>query len=144
MKDYSWLIYVGLVALVVIFWKPITGFFQGASNSVTNKPAIERGKQVFYDTERWYGKGSYRSCAMCHDPAFTPAAGKTVEMTDYKPGQPVVLKKMKNKYGNVVTGDQELYTEINQCIVAPTRLHGGKFTMEQPHIKDLMAYVRSL
>src|SRR5688572_28938224 len=110
--DYGWPIMIGIVIVLAIFWKPITGAFANITGGTARKEQIARGKVIFYDTERWEGKGSYKSCAMCHAADFKPEEGKKITMPDYKPGEPYLLEGMRRKYSGALTGDDKLFQEI--------------------------------
>ncbi|MCC7478925.1 hypothetical protein IT575_10765 [bacterium] len=143
--DYGWVIALVIIVLLVIFWKPIMGLFGAAKDTAVNKPKLDAGKAVFDDPKRWMGENSYRSCAMCHDPAFTPEDGKKVDMQEYVEGKPVILKDIKQKLaGNNLGTDDAIVDQINRCITMPTRIGSGGFSRNAPFMDDLIFYVSSL
>ncbi len=140
--DYSWVI--GLVALVALFllWKPLVGVYKSVSDKATNKDGYERGKLVFYDTTRWAGEGSYKSCAMCHAKDFVPDPDKKIEMVKYKAGEPYILKKLSSKYsGGAMDAGDELYEAVMGCLTAPDKLGCGRVSSGAPIMRDLMLYL---
>jgi hypothetical protein len=140
--DYSWVIGIVVIVVLAFMWKPIMGLYHNISNKATNKDQYERGKIVFYDTTRWGGPDSYKSCAMCHAADFTPDPNKQITMLKYKPGQPKILKNLQNRFGSNVlgTGD-ELYEAINDCVVDQEKLAGGRVSIQAPFMQDLLVYV---
>jgi hypothetical protein len=141
--DYVWIPFVAIIILVVVFWRQISGFFGGLSDSATNKEQYDKGKAVFYDNDRWLGEGSYKSCAMCHTSDWQVEPGKKVEMVDYKEGDPVILEDIATKYsaGMLGTTDQ-LYEQVMRCLSDPNRIYGGKVSVNAPYLQDLLEYVR--
>jgi hypothetical protein len=139
--DYGWMVMLGIVVVIAIFWKAIFGFFGGVNDKMNNKDKLEAGKKVFYDTGRW-GEGTYKSCAMCHAADFVPDPSKKIEMTEYKPGAPIILKDIKRKYpaGNMGT-DEEILEQINKCVASPLRLGSATFSRQLPWMDDLIFYV---
>jgi hypothetical protein len=113
----------------------------GVKDKVTNKEGYERGKAVFYDTGRWV-EGKYRSCAMCHDPAFKFEAGKTTDMPDYHPDQVYPLKNMRAKYYTTMGSDDEMLAAINKCMSMQTRIGTGTFSLQAPWMQDLLEYIK--
>ncbi len=142
--DYGWVIGIVVVVALVVFWKPIFGTFSGVKNQMTNKEGVDRGRAIFYDAERWQGEGSYRSCAMCHDPNFKPDPTKKIDMVDYKQNGIVSLKGTSKKYGNILSGDDEIVEHIETCLSLQSRIAGGRVSTSAPFFKDLLAYVKSL
>jgi hypothetical protein len=140
--DYSWVIGIIVIVALVFLWKPIMSGFKGMENKATNKDAFDRGKIVFYDTERWGGKGSYKSCAMCHAADFVPDPGKQITMTRYKAGAPFILKNLSKTYTGGVMGDESpLFDAVNNCIIAPDKLGCGRVTSGAKYMQDLMVYL---
>lgn len=140
--DYSWVIGIVVIVALVVFWKPLIGGIKGIQNKATNEDAFERGKIVFYDTERWGGKGSYKSCAMCHAPDFTPDPGKQITMGRYKAGAPFILKNISKTYTGGVMGDESpLYDQIMNCLTAPDKMALGRVTANTQFMQDLMVYL---
>ena len=143
--DYGWVWVLGVVIILVVFWRPLLGGIQTITGGTKRKESIAAGKVIFYDTQRWGGKASYMSCAMCHAPDFTPEAGKPpIKMPDYRPGKPYELKGVAKRYGSVMTGDDALFEQINNCLGQPSRMNVGKVSAAAPFVKDLMMYVKSL
>lgn len=143
--DYSWVIGIVVVVALALFWKPIVGSFQGLENKATNKDAVDRGKIVFYDTERWGGKDSYKSCAMCHAADFVPDPDKTITMGRYKAGEKVVLKGLAKKYPRGVMGDEgPLYDAVLSCLTAPDKIGSGTVMASAKFMQDLLAYLYKL
>jgi hypothetical protein len=139
--DYGWIPMLGIVILLVVFWKPMAAKFSDITGGTQKKAVIAKGKEVFYDTERW---GEYKSCAMCHAADFKPDPGKKIDMADYKPGQPVSLAGAAKRNGGVLTGEDQLLAQINECIALPDRMGKGKISPNAPFMKDLVVYVKSL
>jgi hypothetical protein len=140
--DYSWVIGLVVVVALVFLWKPIMGGIKGIENKATNKDAYERGKIVFYDTERWGGKGSYMSCAMCHAADYVPDPEKTITMANYKPGSPYILKGLSKKYPGGVMGDEgPLYDAVMNCLTQPAKMGCGRVTSQTKFMQDLMVYL---
>ena len=135
---------IGIVVLIVIFWKPIYNSFEKVTGGKAHSEQVARGKQMFYDTERWGGKGSYMSCAMCHASDFKPDPAKHITMADYRPGQPYSLKGEGDKNGSLLTGDDDLLNAINNCLGQPSRMNVGRVASTAPFLPDLEAYVKSL
>ncbi len=143
--DYGWVIALGIIVLLVVFHKPILGLFGAAKSSAVNQPKLDAGRAVFDDPERWMGSGSYKSCAMCHDPNFKAADGKKVDMKEYVEGKPVILKDIKRKLaGNNLGTDDAIVDQINRCLTMPTRIGCGGFSRNAPFMDDLIFYVTSL
>jgi hypothetical protein len=142
--DFAWIWALVIVIGLVVFWKPLMGGIQTMTGGSARKDSIARGKVIFYETERWAGKGSYMSCAMCHAADFVPEKGKTIKMPDYKAGSPISLKGTAARHSNIMTGDDKLFEEINDCLGQPSRMNVGKVSAAAPFVKDLMAYVKSL
>lgn len=141
--DYFWIIAVVAVVILVVFWKPLTGMISDTRSKMINKEQYETGKEIFFDTTRWGGEDSYKSCAMCHDPDFTPEPGKEIDMIDYKEREPIVLEGIASKYGGGWLGTSDkLFVQINRCISLPTRLSAGSYSRNAPFMDDLMLYVR--
>ena len=140
--DYGWVMVIVVVLLIVVFIKPIIGGIHAAVDKATNRSGYERGKAVFYDAERWAGKGSYRSCAMCHTPDFTPEAGKHVEMNRYVPGKPVILKDIAANYhlGVIETSD-DLFNQVISCLTAPDKIGCGQVSRNAKGMDDLLFYL---
>ena len=80
----------------------------------------------------------------CHADDFKPEKGKKIDMGDYKEGQPVSLKGASKRNGGVLTGEDQLTAQVNDCFVLPTRLNIGKVSPAAPFFVELMAYVKSL
>lgn len=143
--DYSWAIVLVVLVAIALMWKPIMGAFKGVSDKATNKDAYERGKIVFYNTTRWAGEGSYKSCAMCHAADFVPEPGKVIKMSRYKPGEPFILKKISDKYGgNIMGTGEELYEACMSCLQAPDKMGCGRISMQSKDMQDLLFYVNKL
>ncbi|MCH7472766.1 hypothetical protein IIA79_07440 [bacterium] len=141
--DYSWIIILGIVVVIAIFWKPIMGLFGTVSDKVTNKEQYERGKAVFYNAERWGGEGSYKSCAMCHATDFVADAEIKIDMLEYKADEVWVLEKIGDKYSSgMLSADEELYHQIALCIAMPSRLAAGRPSRNASFVQDLIEYVR--
>jgi hypothetical protein len=140
--DYTWVIVIVVVGILALMWKPIMGAYRNVADKATNKGQFERGKIVFYDTERWGGPGSYKSCAMCHAEDFVPDPNKQITMARYVPGKPVSLKRISSKYRNSMlgTGD-ELYEACMTCLQAQDKLAGGRVSPNAPFMQDLLVYV---
>jgi hypothetical protein len=81
---------------------------------------------------------------MCHAADFTPAAGKKIDMPDYRAGKPYSLHGAAADLGGILSGDDKVLEAINGCLGAPSRLNVGKVSSSAPFIPDLMAYVKSL
>lgn len=143
--DYGWIIAIAVVLVVIVLWKPITGVVGRTMGKGADAQAIERGKAVFYDVERWDGPGSYKSCAMCHAADFVPDPGKQITMSDYVAGKPYSLKHVGRKYHATMmdTGD-ELYEQVVNCLNDPARVNSGRVSSNAQFMKDLLAYVNSL
>jgi len=141
--DYLWIILVVIGVILIFAWKPLMGMFTGVSDKMTNKESYERGREVFYDTEFWAGEGSYKSCAMCHAADFVPEEGKEIDMPEYKPGEPWILKDIANKYGsNLLSGDDELFNRMMQCLSSPGKMGMGRPSRNAPYMEDLIEYVK--
>ena len=141
--DYSWVWAIVIVVGLVVFWKPLMGAIQNLTGGTNRKAQIAAGKVIFYDTQRWGGKDTYKSCAMCHAADFTPDPNKKITRADYKPGKPVSLEGSSKRLMNVM-GDDALFTEINDCIGLPSRLNAGKVSVKAGFIPPLIAYIKSL
>jgi hypothetical protein len=145
-KDYGWVAVVAIVIAIAVFWKPISATWANISGGSARKEKVAAGKVIFYDTERWEGKGSYKSCAMCHAADFTPDPAKAgkIKMPDYRPGNPYPLKGVRARYGGVMSGDDKLIEAINNCLGQPSRMYVGKVSAAAPFMADLVAYVKTL
>jgi len=140
--DYGWFVLIGIVLVVILFWKPISTLFSGVTEKVTNQESYEAGKAVFYSTTQWAGEESYQSCAMCHAPDFVPEEGKQIKMADYKPGEPHVLKNISKKYpSSMLSIGSDLYEQVMVCVTRPTRLSCGRVSHKAQFMQDLMVYV---
>jgi hypothetical protein len=140
--DYSWVIGIVVIVALVLFWKPIMGSFTKLENKAGNKDAVDRGRIVFYDTERWGGKGSYMSCAMCHAADFVPDPSKTITMGRYKAGAPYILKGLSKKYPGGVMGDEgPLFDAAMNCLTQPDKMGCGRVTSGAKFVQDLMVYL---
>lgn len=140
--DYSWVIGIVVVVALILLWKPIVGVFSSVTAKATNQEQYERGKTVFYDTSRWAGEGSYKSCAMCHAADFVPDPNKTIEMARYKAGEPYILKKLPDKYGGGVMGSgDELFEAAMGCLTAPDKMACGRVSAGAPFMQDLLFYL---
>jgi hypothetical protein len=140
--DYSWAVIIVLLIIAAFLWKPISGVFNKSFNNSSGKQAYDRGKLVFYDTTRWGGKDSYKSCAMCHAADFKPESGKEIQMTGYVAGKPISLKGVGGRSrGGILDNGDELYRRIAVCINAADRIRGSAPAPATGFMKDLIAYV---
>jgi hypothetical protein len=141
--DYGWVWAVVIVVGLVVFWKPLMAGIQNVTGGSKRKELIAEGKTIFYDTTRWEGEKSYKSCAMCHAVDFKPDPNKKITMPDYKPGQPIDLSGVGKRYTNAM-GDEELFVQINNCLGFPSRMHVGKVSASAKFVLPLKTYVKSL
>jgi hypothetical protein len=140
--DYAWVWAIVIVVGLVVFWKPLMKGIQDVTGGSKRKQMIAEGKVRFYDTEVWGGKGSYKSCAMCHASDFKPDPGKKIDMADYRPGKPYSLKGSSSRLMTVM-GDDAVFNAINDCLGLPSRMNVGKVSSSSKFIPPLMAYVKS-
>jgi len=140
--DYWWVVLIVIAVLLIFTWKPLMGLFGGVSDKLSNKEGYERGKEVFYDTELWGGKDSYKSCAMCHAPDFVPDPNKKIEMMNYREGEPYLLEDLARKHGGGImdTGD-DLYKQVMRCLMGPDRMQLGRVSMQSQFMQDLLVYL---
>lgn len=141
--DYGWVWAIVIVVGLVVFWKPLVSGIQTVTGGKKRQEKIALGKQVFYDTERWGGKGSYMSCAMCHAADFKPDPTKTIKMADYRPGKPYPLHGVGAKLTTAM-GDDELFNQINNCLGLPSRMNVGKVSAAAQFVEPLKMYVKTL
>lgn len=139
--DYAWVLFILIGIAIVFAWKPVSQFIK--ENSVRGSEEYAHGKEVFHNPTQWAGEDSYRSCAMCHDPGFSPQPGKTVEMEDYDPDNPVVLENINKRYrSGVLSSEDDLYNQITRCLTLQTRIGVGPISQNAEFFQDLMTYVR--
>jgi hypothetical protein len=140
--DNAWIIVIVILVALVLLWKPIMLAFRATADKMTNKEQYERGKAVFYDMTRWAGPDSYCGCAACHAPDFKPEEGKEIKMVRYKPGQPVILKHLSQKYGGgIMGGGEDLYEQVVTCLSAPDKMACGRVSIEASFMQDLLVYL---
>lgn len=142
--DYWWVVVLIIVVVLFFTWRPLMGLFTGVSGQLTNQEGVERGRDVFYDTEMWGGKGSYKSCAMCHAADFSRDSAKSIDMGTYREGEPYLLKDVASKYGAGMldTGD-DLYEQVMRCLTGPDRMALGRVSMQSQYLQDLMLYLKT-
>jgi hypothetical protein len=141
--DYGWIWAIVIVVGLVVFWKPLMGGIQSVTGGKKRQEQIAEGKKIFYDTERWGGKGSYMSCAMCHAADFTPDPKKQIKMADYRPGKPYPLHGASARLTTAM-GDDEVFNQINNCLGLPSRMNVGKVSAAAKFVLPLKTYVKSL
>ena len=141
--DYWWVVVLIIVVVLFFAWRPLMGLFTGMSGQLTNQDGYERGKEVFYDTELWGGKGSYKSCAMCHAADFNRDSAKRIEMSSYREGEPYPLKGISSKYsGGVLDTGGQLYNQVMRCLTGPDRMALGRVSLQSKYMQDLMLYLK--
>jgi len=139
--DPGWIFIIIIVVIIALLWKPlIVPTYSKIIKNFSNEEQIARGKEAFYDDDRWAIKGA--SCATCHTQGQTPPATKNSAMVDfgYKPLTGVYHKYVKGAMAN----DRELAKRINKCITLGSRLSSQSLSTTNVAMQDIIAYLKTL
>jgi hypothetical protein len=135
--DYSWIVLVVAIVVVIFAYKPVMNSIQKARQPKEGSDYLV-GKEIFYNPSEWGPEN--RSCAMCHKKDYELSPNHTeVEMEDFTY---VELKDIKGKFGIGVIGNPDrLLSQVNRCLGSPERINGGKINFANRKWQPLLAYL---
>lgn len=136
--DYSWIVFLVIVVIIIIAFRPVMHAIKGAKEKSATNSDWAKGKVIFYDTKAW-GRDN-RSCAMCHAKDFTLQEGfNKVDMLE--PAY-VELKGLKKTYGLGALGTEDkLLQQVNKCLSSSNRIEAGTIDMNDQRWTPLAAYL---
>lgn len=136
--DPSWIFFAIIIIVVLIFWRPIIGFFHKEAGVLTGSEDIAKGKALFYDIDAWGRHNA--SCAMCHAKDYTSDKNAQIPFKITY----IALKDVAGNYGATFTGtDDRLVDQINKCLSLESRLSVGSLQTQNEKLKLLVSYVKS-